>query len=104
MPNPSPRHLNMQVRRQRNQIFGYFDDCDCGCGKSHQRRQLGAEEFVDQDAAVLRIILEFNHVVVSVRAPHEVRLSPATHPPNVLDGTQRADFRVAIRPGSVPTQ
>ena len=46
---------------------------------------------------MLRIILEFHYVVVSVRAPHEVRLCAATHPPDVLDRSKRTDFGVTIR-------
>jgi hypothetical protein len=50
-------------------------------GKSQARRQFRSKQVVDQDAAVLRVILELHHVVVFVRAAHQVRTRASPHPP-----------------------
>src|SRR5260370_25604562 len=52
---------------------------------------------------MLRVVLEFNHVVVSVRAPHEMRLGTPTHSSELLDRVQRVRGKRTVRPGSDPT-
>jgi hypothetical protein len=43
-------------------------------------------QLVHQKPSVLRIILELHHVIVAVRAAHQVRLRAAAHPAYLLDG------------------
>jgi len=80
--------LDAQFLGQLDQLPADLDDGYGGGGKAEARCQASSEQLVHQNAEVLRVILEFNDVVVAVRAPHEVRLRASAHPPYVLDGSQ----------------
>src|SRR5208282_2194435 len=49
---------------------------------------------------MLRIVLEFHHVVFPVVAPHQVRLRPSTHSPNLFEGYRHARMLVPQMRGS----
>ncbi len=51
-------------------------------------RQPGSQQFIDQDPTMLRIILEFHDIVVSVVTTHQVRRRTAPHPPYLFQSPQ----------------
>jgi hypothetical protein len=58
--------------------------------KQQEFREGGTEEFVGEDSSALRIVRELHNVIAAIGAAHQMRLAAATHPPNFLDGPQRA--------------
>src|ERR1700730_12738557 len=79
-----PRHLHAQVRSEPNQVFADRNNCHRCRWKPQSGRQPGPEQFIDQDARMLWIILEFYDVVVAVVATHKMRLRATSHPPYLL--------------------
>src|SRR5258708_29160613 len=94
--NARPRHLDTQVWCQPNQILAYFDDRNRCCGQPQQRCQLGPKQFIDQNAAVLGVILELPDVIVSVGTAHEMRLGTSAHSSDFLDPVQHLRCREGI--------
>ena len=88
---PAPE-LHHHVFGVRDQFFAHLDDVRIRHAQTHSRRQTGTEQLIDQDAAVLRVILELDNVVVAVRATHQVRLRAAAHAPYLLKGSQHTSL------------
>jgi hypothetical protein len=63
------------------EVMNVFDLPQLLVGKKIVQR---AKQFIDQDAPVLRVILELDDVVVAVVAAHQVGLRAATHPAYLL--------------------
>jgi len=79
-----------QFRGQPDQLLGDGDNLHRDRGQPEARRQPGSKQFVDQDAAMLRIILEFHDVVVAVVAAHQMRLRATPHPAYLFQCRQHA--------------
>jgi hypothetical protein len=88
--------LHAQVWRQPNQLLAYNNDCNRRCGESQHLCQPGSKQLIDQDAAVLRIILEFHYVIVSIGTSHEMRLGTSAHSSDFLDRVQRVRGREGV--------
>jgi len=56
------------------------------------------EQFVRQDALVLRIVQELDHIEMAIRTAHHVALRATPHPPNVLNrfDRQRASRQLRV--------
>ena len=82
---PAPK-FEAQLRRMFDQPGMHFDDGWRGDRQSDQRSETSAQPVVCQYSRVLRVVLELDHVEVSIRAAHEVALGAAAHPADVLNG------------------
>ncbi len=80
--------LHHQVGRVANQGFRHLDNRHLRHREPQPGRQLGSKQFVDQNAAMLRVILELDDVIAAVRAAQQVCLRPASHPADVLERVQ----------------
>ena len=79
------RMFHDQIGRQANEFLGNFYDGYRRGGQTQARGQSGAKQFVDQNAAVLGVILELDHIIVTVAATHQVGLRAAAHAPYLLE-------------------
>ena len=86
--NAGARHLHGKFLSQADQLLIDFDDFHARGGKVEARGQTRTEQFVYQDAPVLRVILELDHVIVAVRTAHQMRLRAAAHPAYLLQCVQ----------------
>ena len=71
--------LDAKFRAVLNDLFRYFDRLYLWNRKAEENREADGEEFIGQHPDVLRIVLEFDDVVVAVRGAHEMRLCAASH-------------------------
>ena len=85
------RHFDAQRRSPADEIGIDFHDFDARHRKPHARGDAIAEQFIDQDAGVLGVVLEFHDavdvVVLAVGAAHQVGLGAAAHAPDLFHGT-----------------
>jgi hypothetical protein len=56
-------------------------------GKPSRAANLVPSSSLTKNSPVLRVILELDHVIVPVRATHQVRLRAATHAPYLLQSS-----------------
>jgi hypothetical protein len=85
------RHLDAQRRSPADQFRFHLHNFDARHRKAHPARDTVAEQFIDQDAGMLRVVLEFHHavdgVVFAVGTAHQMRLRAAAHAPDLFHGT-----------------
>src|SRR5258708_1923940 len=81
---PRPRQLDAQLRRQADQLGPNLHHFHRRRRQPQPRCQPCTQQLVYQNPPVLRVILKLHHIIVFVRAPHQVRLGAASHPPDLL--------------------
>jgi len=64
----------------------YVHDVGDGYWQTDHLCQARAQPVVDQDSSVLRVVPEFDDIVIAVGAAHEMALRTAAHPADVLNG------------------
>lgn len=82
--NSSARQFHGRLRHQPDQLLRHLDYFRPHCGKPQSPCQAGSEQFIDQDAPVLRVILKFHYVVEAVVTAHQVGLRATPHSPYLL--------------------
>ena len=92
VPSPAPGSAGSALRRRRRFPPGPW--------ASRDALPAGSQQFIDQDAPVLRIILELDDVVVAVVAAHQVRLRAAPHAAYLLQSPQHAKVMLMLRGAS----
>jgi len=65
-------------------------------GKPRRAASLVPSSSLTQYAAMLRVILELDDVVVTIGAAHQVRLRAPTHPSYLLQRPRHAGFMLAV--------
>src|ERR1700761_1487760 len=81
---PAPE-LNHQVFGVRDQLVAHLHHFRLRRRQADAPRQPGSEQFVGQDAQALRIVLELDDVIATIRAAHQVRLRSTAHSLHLLD-------------------
>ena len=89
--NVSSGQMDPQIRGVFDQPFRDFNHSNRRQREAQPQAEFRGEHLVGQDSHVLRVILEFRHIEMAIRGPHEMGLRPATKRAQVLD---RADVWV----------
>ena len=92
---PGSWKLDAQLRCQPDQFLLHLNHCHRRRRQPQARRHPGTEHLVHQNPAMLRVILELDHIVVAVRAAHQVRLRSPAHAPYVLGASNMFCYRSA---------
>jgi len=89
--------LNRELRRVGDQLRADVDHFDLRHGEPQPRPEPRNKHFVRQNPQILRIVLEFDDVVRTVVAAHQMGLRPAPHPPHVLEGQPHGRHSIHAR-------
>ena len=71
------------------ELFGDANHRDGGTREPQVREKCGRDPLVDQNPAVLRVVLKFNYIMVAIRGLQQVRLRTAAHLAQHAAGVKR---------------
>jgi hypothetical protein len=64
----------------------YVYDLGNGYWQTDHLGETSTQPVVDQDSRVLGVVLELDHIIMTIGAAHQMALRAAAHPADVLNG------------------